>query len=96
VRAAKPLLALMGKAVNHLGGPGAGQVAKVANNLVLAVQMAGLSEALALGAAHGLDPGKLSEVINTSSGSCWASQCYNPVPVSAGGRVAGCGEQQGR
>lgn len=47
----------------------------------MAVQMAGLSEALALGAAMGLDPGKLTSVINSSSGRCWASDTYNPVPV---------------
>lgn len=80
VRAAKPLLSLMGKSVMHLGDPGAGQVAKICNNLAMAIEMAGLSEALALGASMGLDPSKLTEVINTSSARCWASEAYNPVP----------------
>lgn len=48
----------------------------------MAVEMAGLSEALALGASMGLDPSKLTAVMNTSSARCWASECYNPVPVS--------------
>jgi 3-hydroxyisobutyrate dehydrogenase len=44
--------------------------------------MAGLSEALALGASMGLDPARLSAVMNSSTARCWASECYNPVPVS--------------
>jgi 3-hydroxyisobutyrate dehydrogenase len=48
----------------------------------MAIEMAGLSEALALGASMGLDPAKLTAVMNTSSARCWASECYNPVPVS--------------
>lgn len=80
VRAAKPLLQLMGKAVEHLGDPGAGQVAKICNNLAMAIQMAAVSEALALGAAMGLDPAALSQVFNSSSARCWSSQVYNPVP----------------
>lgn len=52
----------------------------------MAVQMAGLSEALALGASMGLDPAKLTSVINTSSARCWASEAYNPVPVSVAAR----------
>lgn len=49
----------------------------------MAIEMAGLSEALALGASMGIDPAKLTEVMNTSSARCWASDSYNPVPVSA-------------
>lgn len=48
----------------------------------MAIEMAGVSEALALGAAQGLDPAKLTAVMNTSSAACWASKSYNPVPVS--------------
>jgi hypothetical protein len=46
-----------------------------------AVQMAGVSEALALGAALGLDPRQLSEVMSGSSARCWSLECYSPVPV---------------
>ncbi|KAF6255727.1 NAD binding domain of 6-phosphogluconate dehydrogenase-domain-containing protein [Scenedesmus sp. NREL 46B-D3] len=80
VRAAKPLLQLMGRTVEHLGDPGAGQVAKICNNLAMAVEMAAVSEALALGAAMGLDPAALTGVINSSSARCWSSEAYNPVP----------------
>eukprot|EP00878_Enallax_costatus_P002256 GHUV01002429.1.p1 GENE.GHUV01002429.1~~GHUV01002429.1.p1 ORF type:complete len:383 (+),score=120.34 GHUV01002429.1:261-1409(+) len=80
VRAAKPLLQLMGKQIEHLGDAGSGQVAKICNNLAMAIEMAGVSEALALGAAQGLDPAKLSAVMNNSSAACWATKAYNPVP----------------
>eukprot|EP00879_Flechtneria_rotunda_P006498 GHRR01006829.1.p1 GENE.GHRR01006829.1~~GHRR01006829.1.p1 ORF type:complete len:237 (+),score=96.58 GHRR01006829.1:603-1313(+) len=80
VAAARPLLLLMGKSVQHLGDAGAGQVAKICNNLAMAIEMAAISEALALGAAAGLDPVRLTAVINTSSARCWASEVYNPVP----------------
>jgi 3-hydroxyisobutyrate dehydrogenase len=66
------------------------QVAKICNNLAMAVEMAAVSEALALGAAMGLDPAALTAVFNSSSARCWASQVYNPVPVR-GGTAATCG-----
>jgi len=77
---AKVLLQLMGKNIVHCGGPGNGQVAKVCNNLVLAISMIGVSEAMNLGLALGMDPKVLAGVINTSSGRCWSSDTYNPVP----------------
>lgn len=80
VRAAKPLLQLMGKQIEHLGDAGSGQVAKICNNLAMAIEMAGVSEALALGAAQGLDPAKLTAVMNNSSAGCWTTKSYNPVP----------------
>ncbi|KAI8474097.1 MAG: NAD binding domain of 6-phosphogluconate dehydrogenase-domain-containing protein [Monoraphidium minutum] len=80
VAAARPLLEAMGTRIIHLGGPGLGHAAKLCNNLCLAIQMAGVSEALALGASLGLEPGRLSEVMQGSSGRCWALECYNPVP----------------
>ncbi|KAF8057757.1 ywrD [Scenedesmus sp. PABB004] len=80
VRAATPILQAMGKRVQRLGPPGAGQAAKICNNLAMAIQMAGVAEALALGAALGLDPARLSAVFNASSARCWSSECYNPAP----------------
>jgi 3-hydroxyisobutyrate dehydrogenase len=69
----------------HAGPAGAGQVAKAANNMLLAVHMIGTSEALAMGAAHGLDPAVLSEIMKASSGNNWSLQVYNPWPgVMAG------------
>lgn len=78
--AAKPLLESMGKRVVHCGGHGAGQAAKLANNLALAVSMAGIAEALAFGIRLGLDPKLLTEIFNSSSARCWSSDTYNPCP----------------
>jgi len=76
----KPVLAAMGKAIVHCGGPGTGQVAKICNNLLLGISMIGVSEAMSLGAALGIDPKVLAGIINTSSGRCWSSDTYNPYP----------------
>jgi len=77
---AKVLLQLMGKNIVHCGGSGNGQVAKVCNNLLLGISMIGVSEAMNLGISLGIDPKVLAGVINTSSGRCWSSDVYNPVP----------------
>ncbi|WP_417500975.1 3-hydroxyisobutyrate dehydrogenase [Marinobacter sp.] len=77
---AKPILESMGKNIFHAGDHGAGQVAKICNNMLLAILMAGTSEALALGAKNGLDPAVLSEVMKQSSGGNWALNVYNPWP----------------
>ncbi len=77
---AQPILANMGKNIVHCGGAGNGQVAKVANNLLLGITMVGLSEAMNLGVSLGMDPKVLSQVINTSSGRCWSSELYHPYP----------------
>ena len=79
-RRAMPLLQVMGKNVVHCGNNGDGQVAKVCNNLILGISMMAVSEALNLGVSLGADPAMLSSVINTSSGQCWSSTLYNPVP----------------
>lgn len=77
---AKPILEAMGKNIFHAGSFGAGQVAKICNNMLLAILMAGTSEALALGAQNGLDPAVLSEIMKQSSGGNWALNVYNPWP----------------
>lgn len=77
---AKPILEKMGKNIFHAGASGAGQVAKIANNMLLGIAMAGTAEALALGVANGLDPKILSEIISKSSGCNWAVEKYNPWP----------------
>jgi hypothetical protein len=77
---AEPLLLAMGKRAIECGPAGSGQIAKVANNLTLAIQMAAVSEGLALGQALGIDPRTLSQVFNTSSARCWSSEVYNPCP----------------
>jgi 3-hydroxyisobutyrate dehydrogenase len=77
---AGPLLEAMGKNLFHAGGPGAGQAAKMCNNMLLGILMIGTSEALALGLANGLDPAVLSEIMRRSSGGNWALEKYNPLP----------------
>ncbi|MBN7771643.1 3-hydroxyisobutyrate dehydrogenase [Marinobacter daepoensis] len=77
---ARPILEGMGKNIFHAGPHGAGQVAKICNNMLLAILMAGTSEALALGASNGLDPAVLSEIMKQSSGGNWALNVYNPWP----------------
>jgi len=77
---ARPVLAQMGSHILHAGGPGAGQAAKICNNMLLGILMIGTSEALTLGAANGLDPSVLSEIMRRSSGGNWALDKYNPYP----------------
>ncbi len=77
---AKPILEGMGKNIFHAGDHGAGQVAKVCNNMLLSVLMVGTSEALRLGADNGLDAAKLSEIMLASSGRNWTLEVYNPYP----------------
>lgn len=77
---ARPLLEAMGRNVFHMGGNGAGQVAKLCNNMALGVIMAATGEALALGAAHGLDPAALSKMMAVSTGRSWATEVCNPWP----------------
>jgi 3-hydroxyisobutyrate dehydrogenase len=76
----KPVLAQMGRNVVHCGEAGTGQTAKICNNLLLAISMIGVCEAMSLGTALGIDAKVLSDIINTSSGRCWSSDTYNPVP----------------
>ncbi len=80
LQAAMQSLQVMGKNIFHAGEAGAGQVAKICNNMLLGIQMAGTAEALALGVANGLDPKTLSDIIAKSSGRNWATELYNPWP----------------
>ncbi|TWR87055.1 3-hydroxyisobutyrate dehydrogenase [Pseudomonas saxonica] len=75
-----PVLAHMGRNIVHCGDVGTGQVAKICNNLLLGISMVGVSEAMALGAALGIDSEVLAGVINSSTGRCWSSEVYNPWP----------------
>ena len=78
--AALPVLQAMGKNIVHCGPTGNGQVAKVANNMLLAITMIGTAEAMNLGVSLGMDPALLAGIINTSSGRNWSSDTYNPYP----------------
>jgi len=77
---ARPLLEAMGKNIFHAGDAGAGQVAKICNNMLLSVLMSGTAEALQLGVNNGLDPSVLSDIMRKSSGGNWALEVYNPYP----------------
>lgn len=77
---AQPILAAMGQNIFHAGEQGAGQVAKICNNLLLSILMAGTAEAINLGVKNGLDPKVLSEIMLQSSGRNWALEVYNPYP----------------
>ncbi len=77
---ALPVLEAMGKNIFHAGDVGAGQVAKICNNMLLAILMTGTSEALNLGIANGLDPKVLSDIMQASSGRNWTLELYNPCP----------------
>ena len=77
---ARPVLQGMGRNVFHMGGAGSGQVAKLCNNMALGVIMAVTGEALALGAAHGLDARVLSQMMAVSTGRSWATEVCNPWP----------------
>ena len=76
----KPVLEHMGRNIVHCGESGTGQTAKICNNLLLAISMIGVSEAMNLGVSLGIDAKVLSDIINTSSGRCWSSDTYNPMP----------------
>ncbi|OXU25801.1 hypothetical protein TSAR_007964 [Trichomalopsis sarcophagae] len=78
--ASKTFLEGMGSRAVHCGDTGMGQVAKICNNMLLAISMIGVSEALSLGEKLGLDPKILTDIVNTSTGRCWSSEVNNPVP----------------
>lgn len=75
-----PVLQAMGKNIVHAGGPGAGQAAKICNNMMLAINMVGVSEGFLLARKLGLDWDKLFQIASTSSGQSWAMTSYCPAP----------------
>ena len=77
---AKPILQCMGKNIVHCGGAGNGQVAKICNNMMLAIEMIATAEGMALAVKLGMDPKVFAGIANTSSGRCWSSDTYNPYP----------------
>lgn len=85
----------MGKNIVHCGPAGTGSVAKLANNWLLGTTMCGLAEAMAMGVKLGADPKVLASIINTSTGRCWSSDTYNPVPGVMDGVPASRGYEGG-
>lgn len=76
----RPLLDAMGARIFHVGASGAGHTAKLCNNILSGICMAGTAEALALGVANGLDPAVLTDVMRNSSGNNYALEKYHPFP----------------
>ena len=77
---ARPFLQAMGRTIVHAGAAGAGQAAKICNNMLAGISMLAVSEALALARRLGLDTRKFFEIASTSSGQCWALTSYAPEP----------------
>ena len=78
--AAEPLFEIMGQKAVHCGASGAGQAAKICNNMILGVTMIGTCEAFALADKLGLDRQKMFDVVSTSSGYSWTMNAYCPAP----------------
>ena len=76
----EPVLQKMGKRIVHCGDSGAGQAAKICNNMILGITMAGVCEAFVLAEKLGLSHQALFDVASTSSGQCWSINTYCPVP----------------
>ncbi|WP_133366603.1 3-hydroxyisobutyrate dehydrogenase [Qipengyuania sediminis] len=79
-RRAEEVLNPMGKAVIHAGSAGAGQTAKICNNMLLAIHMIGTAEAMKMAEKLGLDPQKFYEISSVSSGMNWSLNTYTPLP----------------
>ena len=77
---AEPILSAMGKAVIHAGRAGAGQAAKICNNMLLAISMIGTCEAIALARKLGLGDQTFFDIASKASGQCWSLTSYCPAP----------------
>ncbi|GBB89924.1 hypothetical protein RclHR1_16790002 [Rhizophagus clarus] len=77
---AKTYLSHMGNNIVYCGELGTGQIAKICNNMLLAISMVGVAETMNLGVQLGMDPKLLVNILNTSTGRCWSSEIYNPCP----------------
>ena len=80
---AREYLEKMGKAVIHAGDAGAGQAAKICNNMLLGATMAATCEAFVLAQKLGLDPKVFFDISSKASGQSWSMTSYCPVPASA-------------
>lgn len=92
---AQPVLGAMGKAVIHAGDSGAGQAAKICNNMLLGVTMIGTCEAFALAEKLGLDLQRFFDISSKASGQSWSMTSYCPVPGPVASSPANRGYQPG-
>ncbi|MEM1313745.1 MAG: 3-hydroxyisobutyrate dehydrogenase [Pseudomonadota bacterium] len=77
---AEPLFEIMGQKAVHCGEGGAGQSAKICNNMILGISMIGVCEAFNLADRLGLSRQSMFDVVSTSSGYCWSLNAYCPAP----------------
>ncbi|PKW16640.1 3-hydroxyisobutyrate dehydrogenase [Saccharopolyspora spinosa] len=84
----RPALDALGARVFHVGGPGAGQVAKACNQMVVGASLVALAEAFVMAEKLGLSPKNLFDVLSTSSGDCWALHNFTPLPGLVEGSAA--------
>lgn len=84
----RPVLDSMGKAITHVGGPGAGQIAKAANQIMVAAQMVAMGELLVFARKSGADPQKVIEAIRGGAAQCWTLD-VKPARLFAGNRGPG-------
>jgi 3-hydroxyisobutyrate dehydrogenase len=92
---AQPILAAMGKKIVHCGGAGAGQAAKICNNMILGISMIAVCEGFVLAEKLGLSHQALFDVASGSSGQCWSLTSYCPVPGPVPTSPANRGYQPG-
>ena len=85
---ALPVLQAMGKTITHIGGPGTGQIAKAANQIMVAAQMVAMAELLNFAKKAGADPRKVVEAIRGGAAQCWALD-VKPPRLFAGNRAPG-------
>ena len=83
-----PILHVIGKTITHVGGPGSGQVAKAANQIMVAAQMVAMSELLIFAQKAGADPRKVVEAIKGGAAQCWTLD-VKPQRLFAGNREPG-------
>ncbi len=92
---AEPILQPMAGRIVHCGEDGAGQAAKICNNMILGISMIGVAEAFVLGEKLGLSHQALFDVASTSSGQCWSLTTYCPVPGPVPASPANCDYKPG-
>lgn len=92
---AQPILSVMGKAVIHAGPAGAGQAAKICNNMLLGASMIATAEAFNLALKLGLDPNVFFNISSKASGQCWSMTSYCPVPGPVPSAPSNCNYEGG-
>jgi 2-hydroxy-3-oxopropionate reductase len=88
LEAVRPVFEAIGKTITHIGGPGGGQIAKAANQIMVAAQMVAMGELLVFAQKAGADPRKVVEAIKAGAARCWALD-VKPQRLFAGNRAPG-------